>query len=128
MHSKSGACAPVAKVASVKGHKRGDPTVRQIIDGKAYDTSTATQLGEAYARAARSDFGWWHETLYRTPKGRYFLAGEGGPASSWARPAIGGGRIGGEGIRAMSESEAQGWAERYLTAAEYEAIWTPEEA
>lgn len=102
--------------------------MRQIIEGKVYDTSTASPLGEASSHLFTSDFGWWSEELYRTRNGRFFLAGEGNAASSWSEPAPGGGRMPGAGIRAMSEAEAQEWAERYLSAEEYEAIWTAEEA
>ena len=103
--------------------------MRRIIEGKAYDTSTATLLGSATSpRYYRTDFGWWSEELYRTPRGRYFLAGVGNAASSWSEPAPGGGSGPGSGIRAMTETAAQEWAERYLTTAEYEAIWTAEEA
>jgi hypothetical protein len=101
--------------------------MRRIIDGKAFDTETAELLGEA-SWGNRGDSGRWEESLYRTRKGRYFLHGKGGPATRWAVGHPGGSYSGGSDIRALGEDEAQEWAERYLSADEYEAIWTPEEA
>ena len=68
--------------------------MKAIIDGLRYDTATATKLAEASSPLSRTDFGWWEETLYRTPRsGRYFLAGEGHARSHYARN-LGGGRGG----------------------------------
>jgi hypothetical protein len=102
--------------------------MRRIIDGKAYNTETATLIGEASSHLGRSDFGWWEEALYRTRNGRFFLHGRGNARSSWAQPAGQNSYGPGSGIRALSEADAMEWAEKYLPAAEYEAVWTPEEA
>jgi hypothetical protein len=48
----------------------------------------------------------WHETrLYRNQRGAYFLAGEGGPSSRWAKIKPHG-AIPGEGIEPPSEALA----------------------
>ena len=100
--------------------------MKRVINGKVYNTATARKLGEAHYGYA-DDFSHWNERLYRSPKGAYFLHGEGGAASHWAERIDQNSTGGGEGIRLLSEGEAQRWAERYLSPEEYEAIWTPEE-
>lgn len=98
--------------------------MKAIIDGLRYDTATAIKLAEASSNLGHSDFGWWQEALYRTPRsGRYFLAGEGHARSHYARN-LGGGSWGpGEKISPMTEAEARAWAERNVSAEEYEAIF-----
>jgi hypothetical protein len=92
--------------------------MKAIINGKRYDTEKAILIGEASSRGMSvNDFGHWYAGLYRTPKaGRYFLAGEGGPMTRWARPVGNNGRTGGEGIFEFEPEEALEWAERYLDA------------
>jgi len=52
----------------------------------------------------------WHETrLYRNQQGAYFLAGEGGALSRWAK-ATPRGVIEGEGIEVISKDEALAYA------------------
>lgn len=48
-----------------------------IKDGKRYNTKTATVVLENESDCGKSDFRWFEETLYRTPKGGWFLDGEG---------------------------------------------------
>lgn len=98
--------------------------MKAIINGLRYDTDSAVALGEGSANCPRSNFGWWEATLYRTPRsGRYFIAGEGGPMTSFGRPAPGGGRGGGERITPMSADEAREWAEQNLSVEEVEAAF-----
>lgn len=60
--------------------------MRKIIDGYRLDTDTAIKIGEASADGFQSDFGWWEETLYKTPRsGMFFTVGSGGPRSNYAR-------------------------------------------
>jgi hypothetical protein len=86
--------------------------MRQVIDGKAYDTSTADKLGEASSILARTDFRHWEEALYRTKRGAYFIAGGGGPMTRWAIPCDKG-TSGSEGIKVLTETEARQWVEKY---------------
>jgi len=52
----------------------------------------------------------WHDTrLYRNQQGAYFLAGEGGALSRWAK-ATPRGAIEGEGIEVISKDEARAFA------------------
>jgi hypothetical protein len=65
--------------------------MRQIVEGKRYDTSTARKIGSGGGKAYPGDFHYYSESLYLTEKGSFFLAGEGGPLSRYGRPAYGGG-------------------------------------
>lgn len=83
--------------------------MKRIIEGKCYDTDTAVHVCNLPCDTESiRDFSWHTTALYQTRKGVFFLAGEGGPMSMWAR-SIAGGRstFGGEGIRLISEQEAR---------------------
>lgn len=86
--------------------------MRRIIEGKAYDTETATKLCELPCAANPGDFAWHDSALYRSPRGQFFIAGRGGAMSLWAEPAPGGGCGGGDGIRIVDGAEARDWMER----------------
>lgn len=86
----------------------------QIIDGKVYDTETATELAnDSYSYPG--DFDYWDETLYRTEKGAYFLAGEGGPNTGYRETVSLNCWQGGSEIRPLSKGEALKWAERHAS-------------
>lgn len=92
--------------------------MKQIIDGKLYNTKTATFLGE-YQYSNSRDFHFLYEALYKTKKGTYFLYGEGGPLSKYVK-ASGNNSYGGSSeITLMSEKEAKEWAEENISADEY---------
>lgn len=59
--------------------------MRQVIDGKAYNTDTATRLHEWDNGREYRDFRFRSKTLYRTPKGAYFLVHEGGAMTDMAK-------------------------------------------
>lgn len=84
--------------------------MKKIINGKIYNTDTATRIG-GDVHSNRSDFRYEDTDLYRTPKGAFFLQGEGGPYSRWSRPCGSNGMSGGHGIQAMSAIEALAWCE-----------------
>ena len=89
--------------------------MKKIIDGIRYDTDKAVEIGSASANTYVTDFHYWEETLYRTPRsGRYFIAGSGNAFSHWSRPAEGGGRGSGHGIRPVTEQQAFDWAQENL--------------
>lgn len=98
--------------------------MKAIIEGKKYNTETAEALGEGGSRPgiSRGDFQWYEETLYRTKKGSFFLAGRGGAMTHYSR-AIGGGSSGGSGIQPLSVDGAREWAEHHLDTDEYEEIF-----
>jgi hypothetical protein len=91
--------------------------MKRVIDGKVYNTETATKIAtDSFSN--RSDFHFWVETLYVTKKGRFFLKGEGGALSRWSQPYETGGTCGGEGIVAMTKDEARRWCEAHEVNAE----------
>jgi len=98
--------------------------MKQVIDGKSYNTETAKELAHA-SWGSPSDFHHWDETLYRTRKGAFFIAGGGGPMTRWARSTGNGNeRSGSTGIRVLSEDEAREWIERHAND-QYEAVFGP---
>jgi hypothetical protein len=99
--------------------------MKAIINGKRFDTATATLIGDASYPGSQTDFQWWRAGLYKTPRsGQFFLAGQGGPMTRWAQPIGNQGMTGGEGVVPMTLEEARDWAERYLTIAEVEAAFS----
>jgi len=83
----------------------------RIIDGKRYNTKTATMVaGDSFGYAG--DFREYCEVLYRTEKGVWFLHGQGGPMTRWGQGDVAQeGRCGGEGIEVMTDDEARAWLE-----------------
>ena len=59
--------------------------MKQIINGKKYDTDTAKEIAHYCAPGSVQDFSYFEETLYRKKTGEYFLYGKGGPASRYSR-------------------------------------------
>jgi hypothetical protein len=91
--------------------------MKAIINGKRYDTEKATLIGSASSDAGRSDFRFFREELYVTPRsGRYFVAGEGGAMSRWAQRVDKNGYTGGKGILPLTREDALMWAEQHLPA------------
>lgn len=96
--------------------------MKKIINGKVYDTETATRVAGWSNNLGYSDFNWREEALYRKKTGEFFLHGAGGPRTNYAE------RVGnmwgdGEKIMPMTYAEAQKWAEEHLDGDEYEAIF-----
>ncbi len=83
--------------------------MRKVIKGKTYRTHTAhliVTLPSPFPRTSNK----WHETrLYRIQSGTYFLAGEGGSLSRWAKTTLHG-TIPGEGIEPISKDDALAYA------------------
>lgn len=96
--------------------------MRKIIDGKAYNTETAEEMGYWWNGLGTNDFSHCTERLYRTKKGSYFIYGEGGPSSVY-RERAGDMWASGNDIRPLTVTEAREWAEKHLNADEYEAIF-----
>ncbi len=84
--------------------------MKKVINGKTYRTHTAQLLVTLPSYFPQTD-NKWHETrLYRTHRGAYFLAGEGGSLSRWAKITPRG-AIPGEGIEPLSKDEARAFAQ-----------------
>lgn len=85
--------------------------MKKVIDGKVYNTETATRIAGDNSSYYPGDFQYEDTDLYKTKKGAFFLAGEGGPMSRWAEPLGNNGRTGGSGIEPLSLEEARAWCE-----------------
>ena len=83
--------------------------MKKIINGKIYNTDTATRIGN-HVCFIRGDFRYEDTDLFKTEKGAWFIGGEGGPLSRWSQPC-GNGQRGGSGIEVMTTVEALAWAE-----------------
>ena len=97
--------------------------MKQIINGKLYNTETASYIGSNRSDCYRSDFHYFEEELYRKKTKEFFLYGEGGPASVYAEQLSTGGCIEGAKIVPLTEEEAREWVERNLDADEYIQIF-----
>ncbi len=96
--------------------------MKKIINGKKYDTETATKLGED-CHGYRNDINFWSEELYRKKTGEFFLYGEGGARSQYGVQVSQNSWGGGENIIPYTEDEAKRWCENHLSVEEYEAIF-----
>lgn len=87
--------------------------MKKVINRSVYDTETATAIGYSDNGLFPGDLDYYCETLYRRPRGTYFLHVEGGARSVCAQPD-GNGWVGGELIRPMGYDDAEKWAEGSL--------------
>lgn len=95
--------------------------MKAIIDGKRYNTETATCVCDCSPSGFYgNDFRHEDTHLYRTPKGSWFLAGEGGPLSRWARPHGQSGSTNGSGIRPLDPDTAREMLEHHGDAEDIE--------
>jgi hypothetical protein len=85
-------------------------TMKAIINGKRYDTKTAECVAEWTNGHYTRDFYYCSEDLYRTMKGNWFVHGEGGALSKYAK-SYGNSWGGSEEIRALTLEEARDWLE-----------------
>jgi hypothetical protein len=82
--------------------------IRRVIGGKAYDTEKAIQVAVVVDQLGHSsDFHAERTALYRTQKGAWFLAGEGGGCSRWKRDMGDRSFCPGSGIELINAHEAQ---------------------
>ncbi|WP_314944901.1 hypothetical protein [Olsenella uli] len=98
--------------------------MRKIINGKAYDTETAHEVG-GWGRGSYGDFDSVEETLYRKKTGEYFIYGHGGARTRYAKTDELGDWTGGSEIIPVSLDRARKWAEGHLDADEYETEFGP---
>lgn len=101
--------------------------MKQVINGKMYNTETAEFMGGWSNGRTDRDFRHCSEDLYRKKNGEFFLDGEGGPMTRYAVP-VGDMTGGSSQIIPLSEAEAREWVEEHLSADEYiEIFGEPEE-
>ncbi len=84
--------------------------MKRVINGKLYNTKTATLLVSWDNRLGSNDFNNCSETLYRTENGNYFLEGDGGAMSRWSK-SNGKTTWGSSGLEALTPQEALEWLE-----------------
>ena len=95
--------------------------MKRIINGRKYDTTTAEEVGES-SHSYRSEYDYYEETLYRKRTGEYFLYGYGHGDSKYAKQVCGDFGPGSD-IIPLSYEQARAWAERELSADEYESAF-----
>lgn len=101
--------------------------MRRIINGKTYNTDTATWVGEYRNSFFPGDFRYIEEDLYKKKTGEFFLAGRGGAMTKYAE-AVSTAYANGFGIIPLTEEEAMDWVEKYLDTDTYiELFGEPEE-
>lgn len=100
--------------------------MKRISNGKLYDTETATALADISGRGgtlSSGDSAYEDTWLYRSPAGTFFIAGEGGAQSRWAKPFGENGSMGGEGLIVIDHLEARSLYEKYGDVAQYAAYF-----
>jgi len=96
--------------------------MKQIIDGKRYDTETATEIGcDSFGNTG--DFSHWEEALFRTKNGNFFLAGTGGANTVYSVQVDSNSRSGGSRITPLLWKKAFEWAESHLTTEQVEGAF-----
>ena len=96
--------------------------MKKIISGKKYDTDTAQEVGSCYF-SNPGDFHHYSEKLYRKKTGEFFLYGEGGPMSKYAKQIELNIWSGGKAIIPLTYKEATEWGEAHLDGDEYEEVF-----
>lgn len=97
--------------------------MKKIINGKKYDTGTATLIGEHSNGGGWRDFQHYEEELYQKKTGEFFLHGEGGPMTRYGVQVEMNSRSGGEKIIPLEREEAMEWVERNMSAEDYERLF-----
>ncbi len=93
-----------------------DETIIKVIGGLRYSTETATKICTHESDVGRSDFKFERTSLFRTPKGKFFIAGYGGALSRWSERYGNNGQIAGEGLTPVDVDEARSFAELHADA------------
>lgn len=88
--------------------------MKKIIDGKKYDTETAKEVGFFENEYNSNDFNFVKETLYLKRTGEFFLYGEGGANSKYARQCGSNSWTYGSEFIPLDFQSAKLWSEDYL--------------
>ena len=86
--------------------------MKKIVNGKRYDTETATGIASWSNNLGTSDFHYIEEILYRTKNSNWFLYVEGGATSKYSSPQ-GSARGYGRDIIPLTIEETQEWLEKH---------------
>ncbi|MBQ8935890.1 MAG: hypothetical protein IJ049_05805 [Oscillospiraceae bacterium] len=101
--------------------------MNKIINGKKYSTTTAEELASYSNMYDFRNFDYFSETLYRKKSGEFFLYGEGGALTKYAKTVGQNEWSGGHEIIPLSIAEAKEWAAEHLDGDVYEDIFGPVE-
>ena len=95
--------------------------MKKVINGRLYDTDTATFLAELESGHLPNDFQYWREELYVKRTGEYFLYCKGGANSQYGE-WVGNSGKGSSCIIPITQKRAMEWAEK-LSGDDYERIF-----
>lgn len=99
-----------------------DKSLKKVIGGKRFNTETAQLVGSYDSKLPPSQFDYYREDLYRKKTGDFFLHGEGGAMTKYAK-AYGDSIGAGVKIIPLSLAEAKKWVENHLPADKYEELF-----
>jgi len=127
IHTSAVTQAPATADQPHRGLARFTLDITSVLGGRKFSTSVATMVCEiACAGSCQlSDFHFERIALYLSPRGQWFLAGEGGACSRWGRRAPDGSRYPGEGVQLIAEPEARLLLEQHN--GPVEAFFEPDE-
>ena len=97
--------------------------MKQIINGRMYNTETAKEVGSYSNYGGWRDFNHYEESLYEKKTGEFFLCGTGGAMTEYAVSVGVNCWSGGSKIIPLTLEEAKVWAEKNLDADEYIEIF-----
>jgi hypothetical protein len=86
--------------------------IRKVVDGKIYDTETATEVATHDNGLGRNDFTFEWLGIFRTKGGAWFLSGETGAIGRF-REQIGDGYASGKVLEVLTEQGALALLERW---------------
>lgn len=86
--------------------------MKRVINGKRYDTETATKIANWDNGCYSTDFNYVDEDLYLTKSGNWFLWGSGGANSQYAQ-YYGNSRGGSSTIIPFDKDDAYNWLEEH---------------
>ncbi len=99
--------------------------MKKVVNGIMYNTATATRIA-GWESGNMSDFAYCCECLYQKKNGEFFIHGEGGPLTVYAKHYDGCSGYG-ERIEPITEDDARIWCERHLDGDAFEKIFGPTE-
>lgn len=99
--------------------------MKKIINGKRYDTNTARLIDYTGNGLPDNDFNYWQEKLYLKKTGEFFIYGEGGARTQYAKFDTSGWSRGGSSIIPISTDHAKKWVEENSSVEIYETLFGP---
>ena len=97
--------------------------MKKIINGRLYDTDTATKIGNYTNGALPGDFHHFEEDLYQKRNGEFFLVGSGGALTKYGSYFEGESYSVRDTFIPLTVEEAKKWAEKHLEVDKYIALF-----